>query len=47
MGRARSIYGEKRDAYKLLVGKKEEKKPLGRPKRRWEDNTKMDLGEIG
>jgi hypothetical protein len=39
--------GEKRNAYRLLVGKPEGKRPLGRPKRRWVDNTGMDLGEVG
>jgi hypothetical protein len=39
--------GEKRNAYKILVGKPERKRPLGRPRRRWEDNVKMDLREIG
>jgi hypothetical protein len=39
--------GEKRNAYRLLVGKPEEKRPLGRPRRRWVDNIGMDLGEIG
>jgi len=34
---------EKRDVYRVLVGKPEGKRPLGRPKRRWEDNIKMDL----
>jgi hypothetical protein len=37
--------GEKRNAYRILVGKPEEKKLLGRPKRRWVDNVKMDLRE--
>jgi hypothetical protein len=37
--------GEKRNAYKTLVGKAEEKRPLGRPRRMWEDNIK--IGEIG
>jgi hypothetical protein len=37
--------GEKRNAYRILVGKPEGKKPLGRPKRRWVDNIKMDLRE--
>jgi hypothetical protein len=37
----------KRNAYKILVGKPEGESPLGRPKRRWVDNIKMDLGEIG
>jgi hypothetical protein len=38
--------GGKRNAYRLLVGKPEGKKPLGRPRRRWEDNIRMDLGEV-
>jgi hypothetical protein len=38
---------EKRNAYKILVGKPEGKKPLGRPKCRWEDNVNMDLRETG
>jgi hypothetical protein len=39
--------GETRNAYKILVGKPEGNKPLGRPTRRWVDSIKMDLGEIG
>jgi hypothetical protein len=39
--------GEKRNACRLLVGKPEGKKPLGRPRRRWVDNIRMDLGEVG
>jgi hypothetical protein len=39
--------GEKWNAIRLLVGKPEGKRPLGRPKRRWVDNIKMDLGEMG
>jgi hypothetical protein len=39
--------GEKRNAYRILVGKREGKGPLGRPIRRWEDNINMDLREIG
>jgi hypothetical protein len=39
--------GEKRNVYRLLVGKSEGKRPLGRPRRRWIDNIKMDLLEIG
>jgi hypothetical protein len=39
--------GEKRNAYKLLVGKPERRRPLGRPRRRWLDNIRMDLGEVG
>jgi hypothetical protein len=38
---------EKRNAYRLLVGKPEGKRPLGRPRRRWVDNIKMDLGLVG
>jgi len=39
--------GEMRGVYKVLVGKPEGKRPLGRPRRRWEDNIKMDLQEVG
>jgi hypothetical protein len=39
--------GEKRNACRILVGKPEGKRPLGRPRRRWEDNSRMDLREIG
>jgi hypothetical protein len=39
--------GERRGAYRVLEGKPEGKKPLGRPKLRWEDNIKMDLQEVG
>jgi hypothetical protein len=39
--------GEKRNAYRLLVGKPEGKRPLRRQRRRWVDNIKMDLREIG
>jgi hypothetical protein len=39
--------GEKRNAYRLMVGKAEGKRPLGKPRRRWVDNIKMDLGEVG
>jgi len=39
--------GERRDVYRVLVGKPEGKIPLGRPRRRWEDNIKMDLQEVG
>jgi hypothetical protein len=38
--------GETRNAYRISVGKPEGKRPLGRPRRRWVDNIKMDLGEI-
>jgi hypothetical protein len=39
--------GEKRNAYRLLVEKPEEKRPLGRPRRKWVDNIRMDLLEVG
>jgi hypothetical protein len=39
--------GETRNAHRFLVGKPEEKRPLGRPRRRWVDNISMDLGEVG
>jgi hypothetical protein len=39
--------GEKRNAYRILLGKPEGKRPLGRPRCRWVDNIKMDLREIG
>jgi hypothetical protein len=39
--------GEKRNADRILVGKPEEKRPLGRPRRRWVDNIKMNILEIG
>ena len=39
--------GEKRGVYRLLVGKLRGKRPLGRPWRRWEDNIKMELQEVG
>jgi hypothetical protein len=38
--------GAKRNVYRLLVGKPEGRRPLGRPRRRWVDNVRMDLGEI-
>jgi hypothetical protein len=37
---------EEKNAFRLLVGKSEEKRPLGRPRRRWVDNFRMDLGEV-
>jgi hypothetical protein len=39
--------GERRGAYRASVGKPEGKRPLGRPRHRWEDNIKMDLREVG
>jgi hypothetical protein len=47
MGRACSAVGEGRGVYRVLVGKPEGKKPLGRPRHRWEDNIKMDFQEVG
>jgi hypothetical protein len=44
MGRANNIHGEK-NSYWFFVGKPEWKRPLGRPRRRWEDNIKIDLRE--
>ena len=39
--------GQERGVYRVLVGKSEGKRPLRRPRRRWEDNIKMDLQEVG
>jgi hypothetical protein len=39
--------GEERGVHRVLVGKPEEKRPLGRPRRRWKDNIKMDFQEVG
>jgi hypothetical protein len=39
--------GDKRNVYRLLLGKPEEKRPLRRPRRRWVDNIRMDLGKVG
>jgi hypothetical protein len=39
--------GERRGVYRVLVGRPEGKRPLGRPRRRWEDNIKLDLREMG
>jgi hypothetical protein len=47
MGRACSTNGDKRYAYRRSVGELEVTRPLGRPRRRWLDNIKMDLREIG
>jgi hypothetical protein len=47
MDRACSTHGERRNACRVLVGRPEGKRPLGRATRRWDDNIKMDLREIG
>jgi hypothetical protein len=39
--------GEGRGAYRILVGRPEGRRPIGKPRRRWEDNIKMDLQEVG
>jgi len=41
-----STYGKRRDVYRVLVGKPEEKIPFGRLRHRWEDNTKLNLQEV-
>jgi hypothetical protein len=46
MGEPCSRNGEKRNSYRLLMRKPEGKRPLGRPRRRWVDNIRMDLGEM-
>jgi hypothetical protein len=47
MGWACGAYGEERGVYRVLVVKAEGKRPLGRPRRRWVDNIRMDLQEMG
>jgi hypothetical protein len=47
MDRACSTNGAERNAYRILVGKSEGKTPLRRPRRRWEDNFKMNFRELG
>ena len=47
MGGACSAYGGRREAYRVLVGKPEGKRPLRKSRRRWEDNIKMDLQKVG
>jgi hypothetical protein len=42
-----ALMGERRCAYKILVGKSDGKKPTGRPRRRWDNNIKMNLQEVG
>jgi len=46
LGGTCSTYGERRGIYRFLVGKPEEKRPLGRHRHRWEDDIKMDLQEV-
>ena len=46
MGDVCSRYGESRGVYRVLVGRPEGKRPLGRPRLRWEDNIKMDLQKV-
>jgi hypothetical protein len=47
MGRACSAYGERKGIYRILVGEPEGKRPLGRPRLKWEDDIKVDLWEVG
>ena len=47
MGVACRAYGERRGVYRVLVGKPKGKRPLERPRLRWEENIKMDLQEVG
>jgi len=42
-----SMYEERRSVYRVLVGKSERNRSLGRPRRRWKDNIKMDIQEVG
>ena len=46
MSGALACIGERRGVYRVLVGKPEGKRPLGRPRLKWEDNIKMDLQEV-
>jgi len=47
MGGPCRAYGERRGVYRVVLGKLEGKRTFGRPRRRWEDNIKMDLQEVG
>jgi hypothetical protein len=47
VGRACGTHGRRKKAYKVLVGKPEGKIPFGRPRHRWEEWVRIDLGEIG
>ena len=42
-----ALMGERRDVYRVLVGKPEGKRPLGKPRRRWKENIKTDIQEVG
>jgi hypothetical protein len=46
MGEECGTHGKNRNAYRVLVGEREGKRPLGRPRHRWEDNIKVDIKEI-
>jgi hypothetical protein len=46
VGRTSGTHGGGEDVYRVLVGKPKDKRPLGRSRHRWEDNIKMDFGEI-
>jgi ABC-type uncharacterized transport system permease subunit len=46
-GGACSMYGERRSVYRILVGRPAGRRPVGRPRCRWEDNIKMNLQEVG
>jgi hypothetical protein len=47
ISRACGVFGEDRGVHRVLVGKPEEKRSLGRPRHRWEDNIKIDLQKVG
>jgi len=47
MAGACSMYGDRRGVYRVLVGKPDGKRPLGRPRHRWEDDVKIYLQEVG
>ena len=47
VGGACGAHGEGRGVQRVLVGKPDRKRPLGRPRRRWEDNIKVDIQEVG
>ena len=47
LARMQHVWSRERDAYRVLLGKPERRRPLGRPRRRWEDNIEIDLREVG